>query len=123
MRPEEITEIITNLAKSQPKKGLQLIFPPDTEFEKKYPDIAQRQELFWEAKRQYLRGKYGAQNLPPKRSRRRSNRESIGSENEEKNIAKSKKLLRDSSASDDGVDSVKNKSKKNKSKKNAEASS
>ncbi|KAF7994188.1 hypothetical protein HCN44_011457 [Aphidius gifuensis] len=123
LRPEEITEIITNLAKSQPKKGLQLILKPDTEFEKKYPDIAQRQELFWEAKRQYLRGKYGAQNLPPKRSRRRSNRESIGSENEEKNIAKSKKLIRDSSASDDGVDLAKNKSKKSKSKKKGEPSS
>lgn len=115
LRSDEITEIIMNLAKSQPKKGLQLIIPPDNEFEKKYPDIAQRQELFWETKRQYLRGKYGAQNLPPKRQRRRSNRESIGSENEERNIAKGKKLLRDSSASDDGVETIK--SKKNRSKK------
>lgn len=68
----------------------------------RYPEIAQRQEMFWEAKRKYLRETLEPQNQVPQRQRRRSNRESIGSENEERNVGRGKKL-RDSSISDDNA--------------------
>ncbi|KAL2740836.1 DNA-directed RNA polymerase III subunit RPC5 [Vespula squamosa] len=99
---EEIKEIFTNLAIHIPKKGWQLIVPPNKDFAEKYPEIAQRQEMFWEAKRKYLRETLEPQNQVPQRQRRRSNRESIGSENEERNVGRGKKL-RDSSISDDSA--------------------
>lgn len=43
LRAEEILEIIKNLAECQPKQGWRLRIPADTEFVKKYSDIAQRQ--------------------------------------------------------------------------------
>ncbi|XP_012271534.1 DNA-directed RNA polymerase III subunit RPC5 [Orussus abietinus] len=97
---EEIREIFTNLAKHQPKKGWQLILPSSKEFSERYPEIAQRQEMFWEAKRKHLREAMGTQSQVPQRQRRKSNRESIGSENEERNIGRGRKSLRESSVSD-----------------------
>lgn len=100
---EEIREIFMNLATHVPKRGWQLIVPPNKEFGEKYPEIAQRQEMFWEAKRKYLRETLGPQNQVPQRQRRRSNRESFGSENEERNAGRGRKSLRDSSISDDSA--------------------
>ncbi|XP_066587865.1 DNA-directed RNA polymerase III subunit RPC5 [Prorops nasuta] len=99
---EEIKEILSNLAKHEPKKGWRLIIPPSKDFPERYPEIAQRQEMFWEAKRKHLREAMEAQNQIPQRQRRKSNRESIGSENEERNVGRGRKSLRDSSVSDDG---------------------
>ncbi|XP_043265801.1 DNA-directed RNA polymerase III subunit RPC5 [Colletes gigas] len=97
---DEIKEIFTNLAIRKPKKGWQLIIPPTKEFIERYPEIAQRQEMFWEAKRKFLREAMEVQSQIPQRQRRKSNRESIGSENEEKNVGRGRKTLRDSSMSD-----------------------
>ncbi|XP_011308501.1 DNA-directed RNA polymerase III subunit RPC5 [Fopius arisanus] len=101
--PEEIKEIFTNLARIQPKKGWQLILPSSTEFQARYPEIAQRQQLFWEAKRKHLKDVMEAPSQPPQRQRRKSNRESIGSENEERNVGRGRHRQRDSSMSDDGT--------------------
>lgn len=56
--------------------------------------------MLWEAKRKFLREAMEVQNLIPQRQRRKSNRESAGSENEEKNVSRGRKALRDSSMSD-----------------------
>ncbi|XP_024940952.1 DNA-directed RNA polymerase III subunit RPC5 isoform X2 [Cephus cinctus] len=108
---EEIREIFTNLSKHQPKKGWHLILPPNKDFIERYPEIVQRQNMFWEAKRKHLREVMKAQNQAPQRQRRKSNRESIGSENEERNVGRGRKTLRDSSVSDNdsATESVKNK--------------
>ncbi|XP_076172472.1 RNA polymerase III subunit E [Ptiloglossa arizonensis] len=97
---DEIKEIFANLAIRKPKKGWHLIIPPTKEFIERYPEIAQRQEMLWEAKRKFLREAMEVQNLIPQRQRRKSNRESAGSENEEKNVSRGRKALRDSSMSD-----------------------
>ena len=98
--PDEIKEIFTNLGVHQPKKGWHFVIPPTKEFTDRYPEIAQRQEMFWEAKRKHLRDAMEVQNHIPQRQRRKSNRESVGSENEEKNVGRGRKTLRDSSMSD-----------------------
>ncbi|XP_076764759.1 DNA-directed RNA polymerase III subunit RPC5-like [Xylocopa sonorina] len=98
--PDEIKEIFTNLAVHEPKKGWHLIIPSTKEFTERYPEITQRQEMFWEAKRKHLREAMEAQNQIPQRQRRKSNRESVGSENEERNVGRGRKTLRDSSMSD-----------------------
>ncbi|XP_397129.4 DNA-directed RNA polymerase III subunit RPC5 [Apis mellifera] len=98
--PDEIKEIFTNLAVHEPKKGWHLIIPPTKEFIERYPEITQRQEMFWEAKRKHIREAMEVQNQIPQRQRRKSNRESIGSENEERNVGRGRKTLRDSSISD-----------------------
>lgn len=100
---EEIKEIFTNLAKTQPKKGWQLILQPTTDFQARYPEISQRQELFWEAKRKHLKDVMEAPSQPPQRQRKKSNRESVGSENEERNVGRGRNRQRDSSMSDDGA--------------------
>ncbi|OAD60047.1 DNA-directed RNA polymerase III subunit RPC5 [Eufriesea mexicana] len=98
--PDEIKEIFTNLGVHEPKKGWRLVIPSTKEFTEKYPEITQRQEMFWEAKRKHLREAMEVQNQIPQRQRRKSNRESVGSENEERNIGRGRKTLRDSSMSD-----------------------
>ncbi|XP_043598395.1 DNA-directed RNA polymerase III subunit RPC5 isoform X2 [Bombus pyrosoma] len=98
--PDEIKEIFTNLAVHEPKKGWHLVIPPTKEFTERYPEIAQRQEMFWEAKRKHLREAMEVHNQIPQRQRRKSNRESVGSENEERNVGRGRKTLRDSSMSD-----------------------
>ncbi|XP_033336227.1 RNA polymerase III subunit E [Megalopta genalis] len=98
--PDEINEIFENLASHEPKNGWRLIIPPTKDFTERYPEIAQRQEMFWEAKRKHLREAMEVQSQIPQRQRRKSNRESVGSENEEKNIGRGRKTLRDSSMSD-----------------------
>ncbi|XP_017884887.1 DNA-directed RNA polymerase III subunit RPC5 [Ceratina calcarata] len=98
--PDEIKEIFTNLAVHEAKKGWRLIIPPTKEFTERYPEITQRQEMYWEAKRKHLREAMEAQSQFPQRQRRKSNRESVGSENEERNVGRGRKTLRDSSTSD-----------------------
>ncbi|XP_001600399.1 DNA-directed RNA polymerase III subunit RPC5 [Nasonia vitripennis] len=124
---EEIREIFTNIAKHQPKKGWRLIVNPSKDFSERYPDIAQRQEMFWEAKRKHLRETMESHNQAPQRQRRKSNRESIGSENEERNAGRGaaggRKSLRDSSVSDNdsATESIKQK-KANRGRKVSETS-
>lgn len=86
----------------------------------RFPEIAQRQEIFWEAKKKYLLEAMEVQTTH--RQRRRSNRESVGSESEDKPTGRGRKSLRDSSISDDSTTETGTKHKKtNKSKKSSEA--
>lgn len=87
----------------------------------RYPEIAQRQEMFWEAKRKHLREVMEAQNQTPQRQRRKSNRESVGSENEERNVGRGKKAVRDSSVSDDNATETVKGKKANRSRKTSES--
>ncbi|KAK1130022.1 hypothetical protein K0M31_019707 [Melipona bicolor] len=98
--PDEINEIFTNLAIYETKKGWRLVIPSTKEFTESYPEIAQRQEILWEAKRKHFREAMEVHNQIPQRQRRKSNRESVGSENEERNVGRGRKVLRDSSMSD-----------------------
>ncbi|KOX67791.1 DNA-directed RNA polymerase III subunit RPC5 [Melipona quadrifasciata] len=91
--PDEINEIFTNLAIYETKKGWRLVIPSTKEF-------TERQEIFWEAKRKHFREAMEIHNQIPQRLRRKSNRESVGSENEERNVGRGRKVLRDSSMSD-----------------------
>lgn len=75
----------------------------------RYSEIAQRQEMFWDAKRKHARETMEAYNQPPQRQRRKSNRESLGSENEERNVGRGRKSLRDSSLSDNDGEPTKHK--------------
>lgn len=117
---EEIAEILKNLGQHQYKKGWHLVRSPDLDFSKRFPEIAQRQEIFWEAKKKHLHESMEVQMTH--RQRRRSNRESVGSESEEKSTGRGRKSLRDSSMSDNDstTETVKHK-KTNKSKKSSEA--
>ncbi|CAG5100792.1 Similar to Polr3e: DNA-directed RNA polymerase III subunit RPC5 (Mus musculus) [Cotesia congregata] len=103
---EEIEEILTNLATVVPEDGWKLLIPPNTEFTSKHSDIAHRQALHWETKRKQWKELLDALNHQPQRQRQRSIRESIGSENEERNVGRGKKTVRDSSISDDGAAAV-----------------
>jgi len=88
---------------------------------RRYSEIVQRQEAFWDVKRKHLREIMETQNQPPQRQRRKSNRESLGSENEERNISRGRKSVKESSLSDnDGAITEPTKHKKNRSRKISE---
>lgn len=88
---------------------------------RRYSEIVQRQEVFWDAKRKHLREMMEAQNQPPQRQRRKSNRESLGAENEERNIGRGRKSVKESSLSDnDGAVTESVKHKKSRSRKISE---
>ncbi|CAL1678401.1 unnamed protein product [Lasius platythorax] len=109
LAPDEINQIFAELGIYEPKKGWRLKQPPNLSFCNTYPDIAQRQEMVWDAKRKHLRETMDAYNQPPQRQRRKSNRESLGSENEERNVGRGRKSLRDSSLSDNDGEPAKHK--------------
>ncbi|EFN82038.1 DNA-directed RNA polymerase III subunit RPC5 [Harpegnathos saltator] len=113
----EVTEIFEKLAVKDGSEGWKLILSPDWEFCDRYPELVERQQMFWEATRKYLRESH----VQP-RQRRKSNRESLGSENEERNVGRGRKSHRDSSLSDnDGATEPVTKPKKtNRSRKNSE---
>ncbi|XP_015172040.1 PREDICTED: DNA-directed RNA polymerase III subunit RPC5 [Polistes dominula] len=115
----EINEIFSDIAVQIPKKGWRLPISPNTDFQKKYPEIVQRQEMLWEMKRKKMHESLLSQNQVPQRQRRRSNRESIGSENEERNVGRGKKLKDSSFSEDIATETVKHK-KVNRSKKVSE---
>ncbi|EFN72235.1 DNA-directed RNA polymerase III subunit RPC5 [Camponotus floridanus] len=106
---DEINQIFEELGIYEPKKGWRLKLPPNRSFCDRYSEIAQRQEMFWDAKRKHVRETMEAYNQPPQRQRRKSNRESLGSENEERNVGRGRKSLRDSSLSDNDGEPTKHK--------------
>lgn len=77
--PLEVLEIIRSVAKFNPKTGWELIIPPDVAFEAKYPDVVQRQNLYWEARQRLFNDMLIGENVP-KRQRKKSQRDSIGSD-------------------------------------------
>lgn len=78
--PFEVLQIIQSVAKYNSRmSSWELIIPPDVNFEMKYPDIVQRQNLTWEAKQRQFNEMLIGENIP-KRQRKKSQRESIGSD-------------------------------------------
>ncbi|KAL6423967.1 hypothetical protein ACFW04_009717 [Cataglyphis niger] len=105
---DEINQIFEELGTYEPK-GWRLKEPPNWSFCDRYREITDRYKMFWDAKRKQLRETMEAYNQPPQRQRRKSNRESLGSENEERNVGRGRKSLRDSSLSDNDGEPVKHK--------------
>ncbi|KAI5652060.1 sin-like protein conserved region domain-containing protein [Phthorimaea operculella] len=77
--PLEVLEIIRSVAKFNPRCGWELLLPPDTAFEQKYPEIVQRQNLYWEARQRIFNDMLIGENVP-KRQRKKSQRDSISSD-------------------------------------------
>lgn len=48
--PEEILELLQTISKLDGKSGWQLLCPPNYRFEQKYPELKQRQDIFWRSK-------------------------------------------------------------------------
>ncbi|XP_018343176.1 PREDICTED: DNA-directed RNA polymerase III subunit RPC5 [Trachymyrmex septentrionalis] len=117
---EEINQIFAELGTYESRKGWQLKEPLNWDFCKRYSEIVERQQMFWDAKRKYLREIMEAQNQPPQRQRRKSNRESLGSENEERNIGRGRKSVKESSVSDNDAITESTKHKKSRSRKISE---
>lgn len=77
--PLDVLEIIRSVAKYNPRYGWELLIPPDVEFERKYPDVIQRQNLAWEAKQRQFTETLMGENVP-KRQRKKSQRDSVSSD-------------------------------------------
>ncbi|XP_072931804.1 DNA-directed RNA polymerase III subunit RPC5 [Epargyreus clarus] len=73
--PQDVLQIMQSVAKYNPNTGWELLIPPDTAFEEKYPEIMQRQNLYWEA-RQRLFSEMLMGDSVPKRQRKKSQRDS-----------------------------------------------
>ncbi|CAK1547361.1 unnamed protein product [Leptosia nina] len=75
----EVLGILQTVAQLNPNTGWELILPPDISFEEKYPEIIQHQNSYWEARqRQFNEMLMGE--CVPKRQRKKSQRDSIGSD-------------------------------------------
>lgn len=71
--PEEATEILQSIARLNSEKKWELLLPPDVNFESRYTDIVQRQEMVWRATEQiFLEMDF---EKSPKRARKKSIRE------------------------------------------------
>ncbi|KAL4708702.1 hypothetical protein ACJJTC_017381 [Scirpophaga incertulas] len=77
--PPEVLDIISSIAKYNSRTGWELLLPPDIAFENKYADVVNRQNMYWEA-RQRLFNEMLLSESPPKRQRKKSQRDSVSSE-------------------------------------------
>ncbi|XP_068631903.1 DNA-directed RNA polymerase III subunit RPC5 [Battus philenor] len=77
--PGDVLEIIRSVAKFNPRTGWELLLPPDTNFEARYPDIVQRQNVYWEARQRQFNEMLIGENIS-KRQRKKSQRDSISSD-------------------------------------------
>lgn len=77
--PQQVLEILRSVAKYNPKTGWELLLPPDTAFEAKYPDVVQRQNLYWEARQRQFNEMLIGESVP-KRQRKKSQRDSVSSD-------------------------------------------
>ncbi|XP_025994121.1 DNA-directed RNA polymerase III subunit RPC5 [Solenopsis invicta] len=96
----EINQIFMELLTFEPEKGWRLKEPFDSNFCNSHRDIVERQKILWKAKREHLLETMEAQNQSLQRQRRKSNRESLSSENEEKNVGRGRKSIKESSPLD-----------------------
>jgi DNA-directed RNA polymerase III subunit RPC5 len=78
---EEVKEILMSVARLRLNKGWEMLLPPDQSFENKYPEIVQRQEMYWKAKEEKFNEM--EEEKQPKRIRKRSVRDNK-SDNENK---------------------------------------
>lgn len=77
--PQQVLEIMLSVANFNPRVGWELLIPPDTSFETKFPEVLQRQNLYWEA-RQRLFNEMLISETVPKRQRKKSQRDSVSSD-------------------------------------------
>lgn len=77
---EEVKEIFTGISRLRTNKGWELLLPTDNNFIEKYPDVVQRQQLFWEAKQKQFNEFLKDNNKTPNRQRRKS--KSVSDNNE-----------------------------------------
>lgn len=99
-------EILKSIAKYNPNTGWELLLPPDTAFENKYPDVIQRQNLYWEARQRQFNEMLIGESVQ-KRQRKKSQRDSFSSDT--MHSPKPRNNSVSASASDE--DSVKRKNK------------
>lgn len=78
--PEEVKEILCSVACLQSNKKWSLLIPPDPDFDAKYPDIVQRQNLFWEARQKQFNDMLCGEQITLKRQRKKSQRDSCSSD-------------------------------------------
>ncbi|XP_063240681.1 DNA-directed RNA polymerase III subunit RPC5 [Bacillus rossius redtenbacheri] len=104
---EEVKELLSQVARLRPGRGWELLLPLDDDFLSRHPEVAERQRLWWEAKRGQADG--GLREGPPRppgRPRRQSNRDSsVGSSDGEAAAGgrrRRKSTQRDSISSDEG---------------------
>lgn len=100
---EEVKEIFTGISRLRTNRGWELLLPTDSSFIDKYPDVVQRQQLFWEAKQKQFNDLI-RDCKTPQRQRRKS--KSVSDE-----VVKQNGVKRDSSIGSDN-DSGTEKSKK-----------
>nr|CAD7409402.1 unnamed protein product [Timema poppensis] len=107
---EEVKEIFTQVARLQPGHGWELALPVDKDFINKYPEVVQRQQMWWESKQKQLSealSECGNNSLG--KARRKSTRDSsIGSSDSESGKPRRRRSLKES-------DSEANKPQKGKS--------
>ncbi|XP_075160810.1 RNA polymerase III subunit E [Haematobia irritans] len=72
--PEEALEVLQSVAKPNSEKKWELMLPPDLQFEQRYSDLVQRQEMVWRATEQTYNEMDHEKS--PKRARKRSQRDS-----------------------------------------------
>ncbi|XP_041977921.1 DNA-directed RNA polymerase III subunit RPC5 [Aricia agestis] len=77
--PQQVLEILQSVAKFNPKTGWELLLPPDTAFEAKYPEVMQRQNLYLEARQRQFNEMLIGESVP-KRQRKKSQRDSTSSD-------------------------------------------
>lgn len=80
---EELIEIFTQIAKYEINSGWKLLLPPNDQFIQRYPDIAQRQTLFWETKsKQFIPFiKESSKSVRKRKQSNRDNNNSVSSNN------------------------------------------
>lgn len=72
--PEEALDVLKSVAKVNTDKKWELLLPPNLQFEQRYPDLVQRQEMVWRATEQTYNEMDHEKS--PKRARKRSQRDS-----------------------------------------------
>nr|CAD7426700.1 unnamed protein product [Timema monikensis] len=95
---EEVKEIFTQVARLQPGHGWELSLPVDKDFINKYPEVVQRQQMWWESKQKQLSealSESGNNSLG--KARRKSTRDSsIGSSDSESGKPRRRRSLKES---------------------------
>nr|CAD7586758.1 unnamed protein product [Timema genevievae] len=95
---EEVKEIFTQVARLQPGHGWELALPVDKDFINKYPEVVQRQQMWWESKQKQLSealSESGNNSLG--KARRKSTRDSsIGSSDSESGKPRRRRSLKES---------------------------
>ncbi|CAH2036958.1 unnamed protein product, partial [Iphiclides podalirius] len=83
----DVLEVMRSVAR-QTDRGWELLLPPDVGFESRHPDVVRRQNAYWEARRRQFGEALMAD--APRRQRKKSQRDSIGSDDDERRRMRAK---------------------------------